>query len=371
MLISHRPVYWYRSRQNCLPLFLNLISRCVKLTSLSLKAIFIEAASLSLHVRRILLCACNFFFDGLIAKMLTKTQSWENSFQSFGGRISLVKSIINSIPLYLLQTQMIQSTLRTKLRGSSPNSLSHKKKGLHLASWSKMSKPQVKGGLGFRTLSDSITCNTIKLCLKFRQQHSLWDIFMMKKYCNTQSTMEVEAKSGDSMCWRRMIAHRNTTETFIFWDIGEWKINFWNDHWMGDSSLADQLNLDTWGSTDMVADFWINNKWNSEKLKLMGCGSTRHILDIQFDSSGKDGLMVKGSSNNQTITKTFPPTWWQEEDDLSWGKAIWHLVFRPCMAFFNWRLMHSLLPIDNILKLKGLRLPSMCLCVWCVRRKKI
>lgn len=83
-----------------------------------------------------------------------------HSLWRLGGRVTIVKSILCSIPLYTIQSQNMTMGMQKKVERVLTRFIwSHNKNSIHWASWSKMSKP---GGFGFRSLKESASYNAIK-----------------------------------------------------------------------------------------------------------------------------------------------------------------------------------------------------------------
>ncbi|KAL5567997.1 hypothetical protein UlMin_024572 [Ulmus minor] len=94
-------------------------------------------------------------FAGLIERVWQKTNSWNNSFFSAGGKEILIKAVAQAIPTYSMSIFKIPSTLCRELGsivarfwwGSTPTN-----RKINWVSWEKMCLPKHKGGMGFRDL---------------------------------------------------------------------------------------------------------------------------------------------------------------------------------------------------------------------------
>ncbi|EOY02242.1 Uncharacterized protein TCM_016767 [Theobroma cacao] len=96
---------------------------------------------------------------------------WENKILSPGGRITLLRSVLSSLPMYLLQVlkppvtviERIDKLFNSFLWGD----LVENKK-MHWAEWAKISFPCAEGGLGIRKLEDVCAAFTLKLWWRFQ-----------------------------------------------------------------------------------------------------------------------------------------------------------------------------------------------------------
>lgn len=108
-----------------------------------------------------------FLLGPLIDKIKKKKLSgWNLNQISQGGRYVLIKSVLSSLPVYLLQVlnpplsvfKAIETLMARCLWGSSDSS-----KKIHWTNWSKISKPYGEGGLNIKSLKDMSTAFASKL----------------------------------------------------------------------------------------------------------------------------------------------------------------------------------------------------------------
>jgi len=91
----------------------------------------------------------------LIERVEQKIRLWCYRWLSIGGRSTLIKSVLEGIPVYWLTLFKIPLTILTVLRRYaasylwSGNSLQDK---IHLTKWSMIAKPRLLGGWGFKDL---------------------------------------------------------------------------------------------------------------------------------------------------------------------------------------------------------------------------
>ncbi|XP_020590910.1 uncharacterized protein LOC110031837 [Phalaenopsis equestris] len=74
---------------------------------------------------------------------------------------------------------------------------------------------------------------------------------------------------------------------------------------------------------------------------------------ISFNREHEDNLVINASKLHSLSKAIYAKLYsWQ---DVPWGKTIWNKYLTPSTSFLIWRTFHKLLPVDDILKLKGLR----------------
>ena len=95
----------------------------------------------------------------VIYKVSSKLSSWKANIFSFGGRVTLCKSVLGSIPLYFLSLfkapdnviESLEKLRRRFLWGASD----HGKKKIHWVEWNRSMAPKHLGGLGIGSLKSA------------------------------------------------------------------------------------------------------------------------------------------------------------------------------------------------------------------------
>lgn len=138
----------------------------------------------------------------LLDKIRNKLKGWNLKMISQRGRWVLIRSVISSLPVYLLQVcnppltvlKMIESLISKFFWGSSTTG-----KKIHWSKWSPLCLPIQEGGLGLQSLSDLCLAFSNKLLFCFREQQSLWANCLAIKYCKNSFTGDAIPKNSDSL----------------------------------------------------------------------------------------------------------------------------------------------------------------------------
>ncbi|EOY26529.1 Ribonuclease H-like protein [Theobroma cacao] len=96
-------------------------------------------------------------FYSLITKIRDRVSGWENKVLSSGGCITLLRSVLSSLSMYLLQVPKPSATVIEKIEWHFNSFLwgdSTKSKKMHKAAWSKSTFPCSERGLDIRYLND-------------------------------------------------------------------------------------------------------------------------------------------------------------------------------------------------------------------------
>ncbi|EOY34749.1 Uncharacterized protein TCM_042329 [Theobroma cacao] len=226
-----------------------------------------------------------------IPQIRDRISGWENKILSPGGRITLLRSVLSSQPMYLLQVIKPPVTVIEKIERLFNSFLwgdSNDGKKLHWTAWSKITFPVSEGGLGIRNLRDVFEAFSLKLWWRFQTCNSLWTRFLKTKYCLGRIPHFVQPKLHDSQVWKRMIFGRDVALQNIRWGIGKGELFFWHDCWMGDLPLS---NLFPSFHNDMshVHKFYNGDGWDIVKLNsCLPMSLIDEILQIPFDRSQED-----------------------------------------------------------------------------------
>ncbi|CAI9777180.1 unnamed protein product [Fraxinus pennsylvanica] len=207
-------------------------------------------------------------FDDLISKIKRRILGWEHRWFSASGRITLIKHVLSSMPIHLLQILDPLIGIINKISRMFNNFIwgdSSQTKKIRWASWENICCPVEEGGIGCQSLSDLNIAFDCKLWWKFREQKSLWSQVLLAKCCRTSHASVVNHSYQDSGIWRRMVKARKLTEPHIAWRIGEGKINFKHDVWLKSGIVQGRLKQDM-PQDKLVLDFRNNNEWNTISL---------------------------------------------------------------------------------------------------------
>ena len=178
---------------------------------------------------------------------MSKLAGWKIRFLSFAGRSVLVKSVMSTIPNYVMQAAALPTHLCDKLDKINRDFLwgsTSEKRRLHLVGWSKIIRLKEEGGLGIQAAKFKNLALLAKLNWRLNQEkESLWANVILKKYCSTD---RIRAKDPDKLpCspnWRAIKAGFQTFADGICWGVGNGeRINLWSDSWIRGCSLRELI----------------------------------------------------------------------------------------------------------------------------------
>ncbi|KAH7855512.1 hypothetical protein Vadar_025710 [Vaccinium darrowii] len=125
-------------------------------------------------------------FQFLIDKVRAKLASWKSKCLSFAGRVTLVKSVNEAIPAYVMQCNLLPTSVAKSLDKLNWDFIwdsTVDKKKTHAVKWSNVTKDKRLGGLGLRDAVNSNFVSMAKLNWRFlKEDDSLWARVLRGKY---------------------------------------------------------------------------------------------------------------------------------------------------------------------------------------------
>ncbi|KAG9133148.1 hypothetical protein Leryth_026208 [Lithospermum erythrorhizon] len=155
-----------------------------------------------------------FLFDALIEKLKKMIDSWDNIFLSYGGKITLLQSILTAMPLYYLKSKRMSDQVRNKIES-----------------------------IMNRTLEEVHTTCMMKTWFRLREGKSLLSKYMLAKYFKMRHPTLATVHLAHSRLWKNLMA------------IGDGSCDFWKDSWLP----AEPLDSNVAGYTK-ISEFWINEQ---------------------------------------------------------------------------------------------------------------
>ncbi|XP_071920617.1 uncharacterized protein [Coffea arabica] len=301
-------------------------------------------------------------FDGVFASVRAKLLHWSSRFLSAGGKIILLRYVLNSMPIYLLQVSKPPKGIFLKLGRLFNAFLWDGKDGrrIHWSSWEKLCFPVAEGGLGFRSLLDVEKAFAMKLWWRIRQNNSTWARFMHRKYIGDQHPSSAEVGVGSAI-WKRVCSVRAVAEANFRWRVGEGFVDFWYDRWLFDEPLSSQCDGEP--PHCLVAEFYSSTGWNIERLlQVLPRSVVNSILQTSVDPALKDELVWAPSTDGRfTVSSAWDLIRQRRNLSLVW-RGIWCPLLPLKMSYLVWRILAGFLPLDDKLRSRGFSLASRCDC---------
>ncbi|KAH0644524.1 hypothetical protein KY284_032408 [Solanum tuberosum] len=139
-------------------------------------------------------------------------------FLSFGGKITLVKHVLQSIPIHTMAAVSPPNTTIKYIESVIADFFwvrDDDKRKYHWASLETMSLPCEEGGVELRRLTDICTALQFKQWWVFRSKSSLWGNFLKAKYCQRANPVAKKLHTGQSLVWGYMMKYKHKVEEQI------------------------------------------------------------------------------------------------------------------------------------------------------------
>ena len=173
-----------------------------------------------------------------------RLSSWKGKTLSMGGRLTLINSILSSLPMYMMSFFEIPKGVRKKLDYFRSRffwqSDEHKRK-YRLAKWDILCQPKEQGGLGIQNLELKNIALLSKWLYRQLTTDGTWQKILRNKYLGTKPFVQVHWKSGDSHFWASLMKAKSEFLRFGTFVIKNGsQVRFWEDIWLGNTPLRQQ-----------------------------------------------------------------------------------------------------------------------------------
>ena len=181
---------------------------------------------------------------GRLRNVLRGLGSWKGKYLSIGGRLTLINSVLSSLPMYMMSFFALPKGVQKKLdyfRSRFYWQGDEQKKKYRLAKWSILCQPKDQGGLGIHDLHIKNIALLSKWLFKLLTTEGTWQQLLRNKYLGSKLLIQVEWKNGDSHFWSSLMKVKRDFFHFGSFIVKDGtQVRFWEDKWLGNSSLQEQ-----------------------------------------------------------------------------------------------------------------------------------
>lgn len=215
------------------------------------------------------------FWLFLIDQFNRKLAGWKGALLSRAGKIQLLKTTLQNLPVYALSLFKIPSKLTEIIEKILKIFLwlgVEERKIIPLVVWEYICKPKKYGALGIKSIESFNTTLLAKQVWRTYDCRREWNTIWHKKYLfNVHSFQDFLNSSHipiESHLWNNIIKARDVANHGAYCKVGNGRsIRFWDDCWIGLRRLAldPQLGacrdvcIASFGS--MVVDYWVDGTW--------------------------------------------------------------------------------------------------------------
>ena len=184
-------------------------------------------------------------------RVKTRLSRWKMNMLSIGGRLTFVKSVLGSIPIYNFSIFKVPKSILNELeciRRKFFNGHEQNCKKITWVSWNKVLKSKENGGLGVSSLYAINRGLLMKWVWRFvSQNNSLW-ARSIKAIHGDFNIPGLRANKGYNSCWKSIISEVSSLSkigvnvlNYMSMKIGDGKsCKFWYDRWNDEGILKDK-----------------------------------------------------------------------------------------------------------------------------------
>ncbi|XP_028102574.1 uncharacterized protein LOC114301812 [Camellia sinensis] len=323
----------------------------------------------------------------IIDKVNQKLASWKRRFLSFASRMTMIKSVLSSLPTYYLSLFKMPEGVAKEIDKIQSRFLwggDALRRKIHLVKWGEVTQSKSTGGLGIRKVRLMNACLLLKwwwrfgscLLLKWwwrfgSDTDALWKQVICSKYGEVEGgwwPLPIEGPrlslvwryiQGIAAYWPQLVEFFKNN---IFLIVGNGRnIKFWLHNWVGNVCLKDEfprlyfVSLDKDESVEM---------WELEELKRL------RIILLNAPSI-RDGMVDRlkwNAENSRVFTVAFAYKWSAASVEASTNLVgcIWKNLAPPKVQFFGWLAWKERIKTASYLQRLGvLTATSDINCIFC------
>lgn len=312
---------------------------------------------------------------------------WKANTLSIGGRVTLIKSVFESLPVFyfslykapLCIIRKLDCLRRRFLWGGSKDD-----KGISWVAWDKVTRPKNKGGLGLTDLNDFNTSLLTKWHWRFRNEEGrLWRRCIKALHETQCMGKAIPCKLMASGNWKTICSVDNSFNAkginindCFHGRIGNGEsLRFWLDNWTGHGQLCrlfpSLFKLEAAKNTNVASRIsnrgefkwrWKGADWSQEAIDDL---VKLYNLDIQVnfkDTQDKWEWGLKGANAfSVSSARCLLSSYTMAEDEVTFP---WINILPKKISIFGWRLLLNRLPTKDLLMQRGLHIADPD-CVFC------
>lgn len=314
-------------------------------------------------------------FNFLIDKFMHKLQAWKGRKMSPAGRLVMIKSALQSVPLYYFGTVKLPQGVLQKLTSIIRCFFWGKQVGeryLAYVAWDAITAPIELGGLGIRDLNCMNEAMLMKALWRITEkEETLWVKVVKAKYMPRSDLWTSKRTYNCTVFWRNLMALRPKLLPLISWKIGDGELcRVYGQPWFpGALQYEGQAVEDRRLVVRNLGDHELGG-WDVEQLvRRFGYQNSVHIisnLQPPNNQGGEDVLLFNPSANGRFSVKKM-----YNELNCSWRQApasiegLWRKIWKfgniqPRVRLFIWKLVKNALPLAKTISYRIASLSPIC-----------
>ncbi|KAH0751395.1 hypothetical protein KY285_004543 [Solanum tuberosum] len=228
-------------------------------------------------------------WDGIVEKTEKKLATWKTQYLSLGGRITMINSVLDALPTYVMSLFPLPAKVEDRLDKLRRDFLwlgNKEGKSINLVKWQTAQLSKKSGGLGIKNLGLQNRCLLSKWLWRFgKEGQALWKDVIVSKYGQTDSwTSNTVTSTYGVSVWRSIRNLWPKLARNICYKVGEGtRILFWKDKWIGQNSLMEDF-ADLYSLCDnpeaSIAEMWFQQGWNITLRRLLNDWEVDRVANL-------------------------------------------------------------------------------------------
>ena len=320
-------------------------------------------------------------WDSIEERFRNRLSSWKRQYISKGGRLTLIRSTLSSLPIYFLSLFRMPKIVWSRLEKIQRDFLwggGNLERKPHLVNWNTVCQEKSRGRLGVRGLSMKNQALLCKWCWRFaNERDSLWRLVISIKFgeeVGGWNTRDIRGGYGTGL-WKDI---RKEWLTFFQNSISSLgngrRLGFWKDPWCNETVLCNEFptlfNLAVHKDARVV-EVWDSsreeggwspvflrpfNDWEMEEVERF----IHFLVNKKIRPLQEDRLLLKESrTNGFSVSLMYRKLRYSPPTEFPW-RSIWNPIVPPKLGFFAWEASWGKVLTLDQLKRKGIPLVNRC-----------
>ena len=319
----------------------------------------------------------------VVDKVIKRVAGWRGKLLSYGGRLTLLKSCLASIPTYLLSVIKFPKWAIDAINSQMAHFLwnNHEGEGkYHLANWQLVSQRKEVGGMGIPDLHNFNLCLLASWISRYHlSDNALWKKIVEFKYRVNDPNLFCCPDINSSPFWKGVLWAVKAAQMGYSWKIGNGQhVRFWEDRWFGSSSLAIQywpLYVLVNEKESTIAECWdgVNLKFTFRRTvsayvmrmweEILGITSA-----ITLSEEPDSAVWTFNSNGVYSVQSLYAVISFRGVQPIH-TPVVWKLNIPPRIQVFLWLLSNNkLLTRDNLSKRRNVENKS---CLFCAEPESV
>lgn len=285
--------------------------------------------------------------------------NWKSKFLSFGGRLQLIRSVLESLQLYWMMVFTIQSSVVQDLERLFRDFLwahGNSSKGKARVAWDEVCRPKKMGGLGIKRLASwNRTLLVSHIWDILRRRKSLWVSWLYLHRLRSSNFWTVPVIYSSNWFWRRLLALCEQVRPSFFHVIGNGEItNAWEDNWLGVGHLSQFISyrivhLGGFTTSSTVANILpaLHQDWPATWVDRCAALSTHQVPSLY---AGINNHVMWKNGANHIVPFTVFEAWKSvigQFHEVPWHNFCWFPKHIPKHSFCLWLALRKRLPTQD------------------------